>query len=424
MVVVLLDAAAPDAFGCYGATGDPTPAIDRLAEEGVRCENAFSVATWTTPSVASLLTGLHPVRHGVVGQRYRLGDSAPTVAGRLSEAGWRTFAVLSNVNASPVMGLHRGFEGHVQLPEHRQLIDGYLAPVAEFMDGAGGGDVHLFVHVLQPHAPYRPPTEFMRRFVPAGYTGTFDGTATALVEVNEGQRDLDQEDLAHVRALYQANVAYADAVVGDLRTMLESRGRGDALWVVTSDHGEAFGEHGRVLHGGDPYDEEIRIPMVMRGVGRGVHEGLVSILDVAPTILAAVGLDRGGLDGRDLGSLTSRQGGGQRPLVWGIQTGQGAAPAVRSGVPFGDRIRGYWLRTMTAKVIFYRDRPPVIYDLAADPGEQTDKGGPASVREVVLQMKNLLEGLGEPYPVRLLSKNERIDVLQELERLGYVESDE
>lgn len=274
VILISIDTLRADALGSYGSDAGASANLDRFAEEGVRFEVCIAPSPLTLPSHATLLTGLHPLEHGLlVNSQSALSEDVPTLAQILQTDGWKTGAVVSSAVLHHRHGLDRGFAVY-----NDDLFAGTLhdtddesIPSANArettiaaIDWLSSQDpkdrVFLFLHYIDPHAPYSAPAQFG--------------------EAVDGGR-------------YLAEVAYTDAWVGKLAVFLqEHQLLADTLFVITSDHGEALGEHGMRTHGYFLYDEVLRVPLIFAGAG--VSEGVVEseavgLIDVVPTLLGLLG---------------------------------------------------------------------------------------------------------------------------------------
>jgi arylsulfatase A-like enzyme len=340
VLLVVLDALHARHVSHLGYPRATTPYLDALAADGITYASAFAPAPFTLASIPSLLTGRRPDRHGVFASTRRLAEDEVTLAEHLGAHGYRTFGAVTNLNGSSVYGADQGFDaytelfraadGDVRVPRADELV-----PVLErWCDeaGAGGEPPFFYLHVFEPHEPYAPPREYRERFLDPAYDGRFrDGvTAELTAEMIERHGEVvyaGPDDLAAVMALYDGNLAYVDAVLGRLLDVLRARGMyEDALVIVTSDHGEAFWQHGRRGHGGYLYDEELHVPLVVKLPGpdrpRGVRtDRLASLLDVVPGLCAWLDLPlpASELDGSPLGELARADGAGRddRKLILG-----------------------------------------------------------------------------------------------------------
>ena len=272
-VLITLDTTRADALSLYGFPGPSTPNIDALAAEGITYEHARAVTPITLPSHASMLTGLYPLRHGVRANGFgRLPDQAQTLAERARDAGFTTAAFVAASVLDRRFGLDQGFEVYDQVErtgvEHSTVMAS--RPGAQVVDAAlawiQGRDRSkrflLWVHLFDPHAPYEPPQHFL-----AASGGN----------------------------LYVGEVAYADYEVGRLLSGLRAAGDLEGTTVVlAADHGEDMFEHGEPTHAVYCYDSALRVPLVVRrhdGARAGERsDETVSIADVAPTLVEALGL--------------------------------------------------------------------------------------------------------------------------------------
>src|SRR5262249_20702318 len=247
-----------------------------LAGEGALLEQLVVPVPRTTQSIASLMTGRVPARHGARGLFDALpATGGPTLAETLRGAGFATAAFASNVFLRPGQGFERGFS-LFDNPARRWERNGAAATVPDALDWAsrqGAARWFLWVHLLDPHWSYEPPPPFDAR---AG--GILPEDVSLYRDVAEGRLPkgdvafgaaLTAERAAHFAALYDGEVASTDAAIGTLVDGLRSRGLLDGtLLVVTADHGESLGEHGyRFAHGEVLYEDNVHVPALVRAPG-------------------------------------------------------------------------------------------------------------------------------------------------------------
>lgn len=304
VVLLVVDALRPDHLGCYGYGRPTSPEMDRLAARSVRFAEAVSVSSWTKPAVPSLLTSLYPSQHGVWEgsgsnpegglESDALGEEAVTGAEVLSAAGYRAAAFVHNAQLRAAFGLAQGFEVYRELEASgTAVVEGALEWLDRVRRESPSVPFFVYLHLLDTHWPYEPPPEAAAAL---GATAGKRPDDYALREaVNRGVVALGDEELWEIVLRYDAEIRGVDRAVGRLVAGLESRGlfEGSVL-VLTSDHGEAFLEHGRLGHGGDLYEESLRVPLLLklpgsRDAGRVVRQR-VTTLDVMPTILELAGL--------------------------------------------------------------------------------------------------------------------------------------
>jgi arylsulfatase A-like enzyme len=306
VVIVTIDTLRADHLGAYGHEAANTPVIDRLARDGAVFLNAITPLPRTTPALGSLFTGLRPENHGSVGVGQPI-ESGRMLAERLSEAGWTSLGVSRSRVASERQNLHRGFDRFIAGKAASPITRTALAWIAD-VDPAR--PLFLWVHYLDPHFPYRPPDELAPESGAACAALVDDVRARRIrhraVTRDHGGRASAVRDSCAV--LYDAEIAHVDSEVGKLLDGLREAGRlENAFVVLTSDHGENLGERGLYyIHGPSVHDASLRIPLIVVGPGvrPGVHEGIVGLEDMVPTLLGLTQLPASAdLNGRDLGGV-------------------------------------------------------------------------------------------------------------------------
>ncbi|GIW39890.1 MAG: hypothetical protein KatS3mg076_0467 [Candidatus Binatia bacterium] len=350
VVLIVVDTLRWDAVSANADTANPTPAIDSLAADGVRFERAYAQASWTRPSIATILTSLHPSRHGATHKTALLRGSVLTVAEAFRDAGYWTRAFVSNINVAPVFNFHQGFVEYTYLaPEFyfgatdtaarltlykllRMLRERFWADVIYprnfYQDGRVVSDrairwleenprqpFFLFLHYMDPHDPY--------------FEIPYSGKGVA--RVRDPSPDPSRRD--ELRSLYGRNTGYGDGEIGRVLEVLKKKGLyRDALIVLTSDHGEEFYEHRGWWHGTTLYEEQVHVPLVVKLPGNrsagSVVRHPVRLLDVAPTLLGQAGLEvPEDFEGKDLfGDYTPPD------LLWAEEELEGnVLSAVRAG---------------------------------------------------------------------------------------------
>lgn len=301
VVIYLVDTLRADRLGCYGYPKPTSPHLDRFAEGATLFENAVAQAPWTRPSVASVLTGLNPLAHGVRTLEDRLPDAAGTLAERLRAAGYRTAAFSTNAHVGTDTGFAQGFDDFLFLPQEDSAS--VSRRIAAWLDRLRQERFLLYVHTLDPHSPYTPPLDLRRRFAPGARPEAGSREHLRRIYAVRGKRRADR--IAEVDPLYDAEIAANDRSFGALLSALKERRLfEDSLIVFVSDHGEALGERGAFGHAQSLYAEELDVPLVVKlpGQTRGERVSRLSQhVDLLPTVLAATGLPpASGLPGRDL----------------------------------------------------------------------------------------------------------------------------
>ena len=293
VLLVLVDTLRADHLGVYGYERDVSPELDGFGAQALVFDRAIAQSPWTQPSTATLLTGLFPLQHGVVGA-VPLAHQIETLAQAMQRDGFMTFGLSTNPIIGRREGFHRGFGNFVEVPwgraaAVREVFDAWL-------DENSGVPWFAYLHYVDPHSPFDAPEPFG-----SAYVGDYRGplvdpkrvsTLLAAIESGEAQGEdavLSEQDIAFVRARYDGEIRYWDSEFGKLLGSLERRGVLDeTVIVVVGDHGEEFFEHGKIYHGEQLYDESIHVPLMIRAPGlvdAGRSAGLVEVRAVMETVL-------------------------------------------------------------------------------------------------------------------------------------------
>ena len=426
LLLISIDTLRADRLGAYGYPQPTSPALDaRLAARGIVFEDVYSQSPKTTPSHMTLFTSLYPSVHGVElweeGHAGRvLSPAAHTLAEVLKGAGWDTAAFTGGGNLHRSRGFDHGFD------EYRH--SGQLARALSWLDEHRGHRFFLFFHTYAVHDPYLPAPHWQSEFVRDGSPRLLE--TVARLRKNGGGWDRahrvfwesvtpgDAADRRTLSALYDAGIRTMDErTLGPLLDRLETLGLAeDTLVVFTSDHGEAFGEHGAYLHD-DLYAGTLRVPLVVRFPGR-VPPGRrvpdrVRLLDVMPTVLELLGVPApAGLQGRSLAPLL----GGGAPAE--------SPPAISE---YSNRAIGRTFESVRhGESAYIVDRgAEQLFDLRADPGEQRNlaasappvlpalRGELRSWREACRTLADRLGPTGPEVPVDA-------ETAERLKALGYL----
>ncbi|MCC7014238.1 MAG: sulfatase [Planctomycetes bacterium] len=289
VLIVVSDSLAAAHVGSYGAARDTTPHFDRFAQRGVRFERAYAQSSWTLPSVASVFTSLPQESHSLRSLEQRLDERWPTLAESFRARGYRTAAIVQTPVLGSRAGLGRGFDAYSVLDGSNSSCDAALERARREWSADGDAPLFLYVHLTPPHMPYQPPAPFRGRFSTPSESAV-DGSIASARRIHKDGLAPDHEDVQRLCALYDENIAYADARVGAFLDDVQRTPRGAralALW--TADHGEAFMQHGAQGHNANVFEEMVRVPMAwvaLDGSFSGRVEGAVAcLLDIAPTLV-------------------------------------------------------------------------------------------------------------------------------------------
>lgn len=380
VVWISIDTTRADRLPAYGHDGISTPAIDRIARDGVRFDRAYAPVPLTLPSHATMFTGLLPPEHGVRDNRgFRLDDGPRTLATVLADAGYATAGFVSSAVLRGSTGIGRGFEvwddaigggddgaafaqrrGNVTVDRATAWLDG-RDPRASFF---------LFVHLFDPHSPYDAPEPYASR----------------------------------APTPYEAEIEHVDAHVAALLDALDRAGvYDDALIVLSSDHGEGLGDHGEMEHGILLYRETLHVPLLVKLPG-GARAGEridqpAALADVAATVLDVVGVEGAGVPGPAWFRAAPDPDRTVYAETWFPRLQYGWSD-LRAG------IRGPW---------HYIEGPdPELYDVVRDPAETENRLAVRGAPEAIVQALETI-GTGRSAEVEIDDEERR-----QLASLGYV----
>ena len=420
VVIVVVDALRADHLGCYGYPRATTPEIDHLAGAALLFTNAYSPATYTFPSTASMFTATLPVVHRIDWDEQRqerirrLSDEYVLLTEVFHDAGFRTGLLTFPGWVSPTANYMQGVDVRVESERNDRDL---LERAVEFISTSAAEPFFLYLHFIDMHDYYHPQHLF------AGFDEPDGGLSEALLALrNVTNREsymalardlrgrLTERDLEYLISVYDERLRETDRVIGDLVHHLESEGlRDDTLLVITADHGEQFREHGRLVHGGDAfYNEVLRIPLIVSNprlfASTERASTPISSIDLGPTLLELTGLD---------------------------------VPDVFQGEPLADRLDedrpvfatdGRTWKVITrdwSYIVSPSQQREELYRLGDDPGETInltaqEPAAAARMRSHVEQMARACE----MHPYRLLDVDE-VDMpeeqLERLRALGYAD---
>ncbi len=391
--LITLDTLRADRVGAYGYQQARTPALDRLARDGVRFARAYTPSPITNTSHASILTGLNPSAHGVTDFGIPLGSAHVTLVQVLKARGYSTAAFIGAVildSSSLAPGLDRGFDHYWNFPDlpktaprwgkvERRGLD-VVNEATRWMAAHPTGPRFVWVHLYDPHDPYEAPAPFTNPQNP-----------------------------------YDGEVAYTDHAVGLFIGFLEKNGwYKDALIIAVGDHGEGLGEHGEDTHGIFLYDSTLRVPLLMKLPGgapaAALSEVPVRTTDILPTVVDILGLPAAeGMPGRSLRSSV----GGEAPT----------ADLLLAETDYPVRFGWAPLRAARSGGLKYIEAPrPEFYDLRQDPGETQDRYEPWNPE--VQRLRAILAEERKKAPANAAaSASVDPQTIEHLRQLGYLGTD-
>ncbi|MBN1423082.1 sulfatase-like hydrolase/transferase [Candidatus Fermentibacteria bacterium] len=435
VLLIVVDTMRADRLGCYGYPHDTSPALDAMAAEGIVFKHTVAQASWTKPSIATILTGLYPSTHQATSKVSTLPDAVVTMAEVFHAQGYYTAGFADNINIAPMFGFGQGFCEYrylapayffgasesaskltlydlVRLVRERFLskakhVDHYYRDAEYVTDEAIGWlkrnkdrPFFLFVHYMDPHDPY--------------FVHPYNGVGYARVSTPNPPLEMAPK----LSTVYDQEIAFWDRSFADLMAHLRSEGILDStIVVVTADHGEEFAEHGGWWHGTTLYDVEILVPLVIRmphAVSAGtVITPQVRLMDVAPTLLASCGLP----------VPAAMQG---QPLNWERSDFRGIDTVFAEEDFEGNLLTA--VRTPDWKLIRANQHNPrgldplELYNVAADPRERVSrvKDNPDAVRALQATIDDIQH---EAMKVAVQSQTHELDAdtKKQLRALGYME---
>lgn len=456
VILIQADTLRRDHLDVYGYERETAPILRSLAEGGVRFESCVAQATWTKVSSPSILLSLYPSSHGIFDFTDRLPDSADTLAERFRDAGYATLSLSSVFFTGKLTHLEQGYD---ELHESTSLpgpVDSsktariYVDRLLPWLEAHREVPFFVFLHVFDPHDPYRPlrpydarfgdfagkeeherRTKEVRRFIEVPLLRAFGMPSRA--ELVKAGFDPDAY-AAHERDWYDGSIAGMDVELGRLLEGLRSLALSERTLVVfTSDHGEEFLEHGRTFHGQSVYGELARVPLVFYGPGRvppgRVVEQTVQSIDILPTVLELAGIAPPPVaQGRSLVPLfadgAGAAGSPPRPAVTekGVEDDP-TSPTAITGIATALEIGGWKLVERRAQPA---DPPTLeLYETARDPLDQRDvaAANPEKVRELAAALEAWRAETART-KLEVVAPSDTATTPEELERLrslGYVE---
>jgi arylsulfatase A-like enzyme len=442
VVVISVDTLRADRLGAWGYSKRATSShIDRLVGGGARFAQASAPRALTWPSLATVLTGLYPSAHGVIYNGYLLEDGQPTLPLVLAAAGYQTAAFLGNMCKANHQGWDRfDCAGGVDRRVNREAI-------AWLRERSPDRPFLLWVHYFGPHSPYYAGGDLARTTLDPAYQGELQPKKGLLDRVMTEPIPLDEADLRHLDAIYDAAVIGTDRWIGELYDVLQSEvGLDRTVVVFLADHGEdLYQHHDYLYHACSVYESSLHVPLAIVAPSLlepgSVHRDVVETVDVLPTLLDLLGLEMPAcLHGKTLRPLleTASAGGGARTAGTDHEPGGSGADGDSASAYTeygGDDVFSY--REGDWKLIvnpsgeapicmegvaegFYPIAERELYDLAADPREQEDLANvqPDRAERLAAALTGRREGLCGIRPAERQFLDEQ--TRRELEALGYV----
>lgn len=486
VILITIDTLRQDSLKCYGYSRETSPFIDSIADKGILFENCVSQSPWTLPSHASIFTSKYPSEHGAYNSEKGvsssgwaelkanpLPDSAHTMAEFFSENGYLTSAFIGGDFLNSSFNINQGFDyynenlppfispffdklvflkfflriGIIKNDNATRIMNSVLIPLSnriygesfvipvrrdipigkradeinpvlfKWLNDYSEFSFFLFINYFDPHDPYDAPGEY-KNFFPNTYTGDVDGYTNRITMEN-----FNKEDISNLRDLYDGEIRFTDSQIEKLFNKLELLGiKNETLVIITSDHGEAFGEHGFRGHARTLYNELINVPLIIYApwiTEKPVRiKEDVELVDILPTVTEITGIKHNGtFSGKSL-----------LPFIKGTLSENNKDYSVSQFFK-NDFLKRwdyrYGITCASAKINNFKfidnlDGDPELYDLITDPGEINNIAD--SKPELIDNYRKILSGIPsikiEPDEI---SYNEvKKDIKERLKALGYI----
>jgi len=423
VILIVSDATRAGQLHCYGYPMDTTPHLDSLAADGILFEKAIAQGSHTVVATPSIIASIYPSQHGMTTYRDVLSDSVVTIAEVLEDARYETMGISTNPHLTSQTGFDQGFASYKAdkswlNTDAEKVVDEFLS----WLDLYSGKRFFAFLFLIDPHSPYEPPTSYLKQFGGDESFVVKDWSLDSLSRYEGRERE-------EIVARYDGELAYLDFHLGRLFSALKKKGLYDKTMIVyTSDHGEAFWEHGFVGHGQSLYEELVRIPLIIKlpgvislpqlRVAGKTAGGPVCQIDIMPTILDFLNLDcpRTAL-GKSLLPLVFRDENWSNRMVFSeeilLQVGPYNIRSVRSGD---------WKFILDQNLV-EGEMSRELYNLEKDPRERVNLV--TENREIARNLeRELIVFMGRMERKSLASGRSNVptrSMLESLKALGYIQ---
>jgi arylsulfatase A-like enzyme len=441
IILISLDTVRPDHLGCYGYERNTSPAIDRLATDGVLFKNTYSTTSWTLPGHVSLLTSLNCLNHQVYFPLQKMNPAAQTLADILRTQQYYCAAFTGGGYLSETYGFSKGFDSYQEIKLHgdqaiRLDEAERLAQLASrWLEDNKDKNFFLFLHTYQPHDPYANLSPIGKEFLEKNAEWEQVKMESLFDETGRFGAQIPPNGPRNIIDLYDGEIKYTDVLfVQPIVDKLKELGLYEkSLIILTSDHGEEFFDHEAWLHDHSVYDEGIRIPLIVKfpdAKYKGTQiEDIARITDIMPTIL-----DRGGIkinhqriDGVSLVPLIERKEKKQRTFLSDLALREfKISPSVISinKGRFKFILNKKISSPYTRRIVRNLDGSQIeLYDLENDPGETKNLAANIAYRDMCFE---LLDNINQMYQEADKKKKEIDEVTldqslrERLKALGYL----
>lgn len=453
LIFMVADTLRADYTSAYGGQV-PTPNLEELAASGVRFDRSYSLAPWTLPSMTGMLSSQYPRSltpgsgHGVWSlqmNRYEVDTREPTLPMRLASAGYATGAITANAFLPSIPGAMAGIETQASshpillreeglfaaVPFLGALVEAWCPALADirphntsraldhyaraYISRYCDQPFFLWVHYIDPHAPYDPP-ESLRRVHegPWPFFHPYAGGEAWGLPILGKNFEVREPDRDYVKSLYEGEVAYIDQFAGEIRKALATAGiEENTYFCFTSDHGEELWDHGQWGHGHALYEEQLRVPLLIAGPGikQQVVNTPVSAIDLLPTLANLLAVE----------PASTWRGESLAPVLKGTALAPTAKPIFSQGTTNKTETPMHSVILGDYKLIRIAGSDSVqLYNLATDPGERLDLA--VAEPERVKELTQLLDTWLASFPSFFEEEAQQLnrDLEEGLEGMGYL----
>ncbi|MFC1590186.1 sulfatase [Candidatus Omnitrophota bacterium] len=414
VLFILIETLRADHLGCYGYKRNTSPNIDKIAEQGIRFTDFYTVCPWTNPTVASLFTGRYPQaifppkRHKQAIHQ-AIPEELDTLAEVLKNEGYNTIALVDHPGINQNLNYSQGFNEFIPLFNKRgwhEWAGSKHSDISEDLSLAleenKNGRFFIYLHLLYPHLPYVPPAPFKDMFGP-------------------GFKDFTKQESEGLINMYDGEIRYTDELVGNIFDHLrENNLLKNTYVIITSDHGEGFWEHGTSEHGNSLYNELLKVPLIIyppggRKAQPATIDKLASNIDLFPTIMDFAKIENfPKADGKSLVRYFKKGAGGPAGIIF-------------SENPHSVCVDGMSCQSDQYKIIFTspsHNSKREVYDIRKDPFEKNNLVS-MGIPDAARMEKLLIDHKKDTDRKRMLleQKDKKLDKASsdKLKSLGYLQ---
>ncbi|UCH95986.1 MAG: sulfatase [Candidatus Aminicenantes bacterium] len=294
VILILIDTLRADHLGCYGYPRNTSPEIDKLAKEGIIFKNMLAQTSWTRPGTASILSGLYPKNHGANTREDSLAEEINLLPEILGKYGYTSYAFVANGNAGLPVGFNQGYKKFFSFPERlnkdplnihvrSDMVNESLLKFIRKLEDTSNN--FIYVHYMDPHAPYIPKEKHFSKSNKMMFPIDFFRSGT----IHSLDEDKQRQAVEEMINAYDDEILYNDKMIGCLLQTLKMKNMySNSIIIITSDHGEEFFEHGDLSHGLTLYDEQLKVPLIIRLPDK-IHmtiDEIANQVDICPTVLS------------------------------------------------------------------------------------------------------------------------------------------